>query len=95
MRIAIDGAGRIVVPKAVRGRLGFFGPAELELLESEGQLVLRLPPSDVAIAEEGGPLIESRSAGASQPTSRLPVHVLRKVRAWCSQSPQRPLRTAR
>ena len=60
MRVTIDGAGRIVVPKPMRDRLGVVGPAELELLESEGQLVLRLPPSNVALVEEGGLLVADR-----------------------------------
>ena len=42
MRVAIDKAGRIVVPKSIRDRLGFKPEMELEVVEqSEGVLLKR------------------------------------------------------
>lgn len=60
MRVAIDGAGRLVVPKSVRDRLGVVGPAELELVEGDGQLVLRALPGEVGILERDGLLVAER-----------------------------------
>jgi len=60
MRVTIDGAGRIVIPKSMRDRLGVVGPAELELVEGEGHLVVRVPPSEVTLREEGELLVAER-----------------------------------
>jgi AbrB family looped-hinge helix DNA binding protein len=43
MRVAIDGVGRIVIPKPMRDALGVDGPTELELTERDGALELTVP----------------------------------------------------
>jgi AbrB family looped-hinge helix DNA binding protein len=43
MRVAIDGVGRIVIPKPTRDALGIDGPTELELTERDGCLELSVP----------------------------------------------------
>jgi AbrB family looped-hinge helix DNA binding protein len=43
MRVAIDGVGRIVIPKPMRDALGIDGPTELELTEADGKLELTVP----------------------------------------------------
>jgi AbrB family looped-hinge helix DNA binding protein len=43
MRVAIDGVGRIVIPKPMRDLLGIDGPTELELTERDGALELTVP----------------------------------------------------
>jgi len=60
MRVGIDGSGRIVVPKRLRERLGVVGPAELELEEGDGQLVLRPLAGDVELVERDGVLVADR-----------------------------------
>jgi AbrB family looped-hinge helix DNA binding protein len=50
MRIAIDAAGRLVVPKALRDELGIRGPTELEAEARDG--VIELAVSDVAARVE-------------------------------------------
>lgn len=65
MRVAIDGAGRIVVPKACRDRLGLVGPAELELEAGDGQIVLRAVPSEVTLIERDGHLVAERGEGVA------------------------------
>ncbi len=60
MRVAIDGSGRIVVPKPMRERLGVTGPAELELVEGDGQLMLRPLPGEVRLVERDGVLVAER-----------------------------------
>jgi len=56
----MDGSGRIVVPKPMRDRLGVRGPAELELVEGDGHLVLRPLSGEVALVERGGVLVAER-----------------------------------
>ncbi len=43
MRVAIDGVGRVVIPKPMRDVLGIDGPTELELTERDGALELTVP----------------------------------------------------
>jgi|tagenome__1003787_1003787.scaffolds.fasta_scaffold20473294_3 AbrB family looped-hinge helix DNA binding protein len=43
MRATIDGAGRLVVPKALRDELGFAAGTELELAAVNGALEVRVP----------------------------------------------------
>jgi len=43
MRTTIDGAGRIVVPKALREQLGFTSGTELDVEAIDGRLEIRLP----------------------------------------------------
>lgn len=65
MRVTIDDAGRIVVPKAMRDRLGVGGRSELELEEGNDHLVLRAVPSEVALVEEDGHLVAQRGPDAA------------------------------
>jgi AbrB family looped-hinge helix DNA binding protein len=52
MRVTIDGAGRLVVPKPLREELGFGAGTELELAAVDGRLEV-VVPSRVSV--EQGP----------------------------------------
>lgn len=43
MRVGIDSAGRVVIPKPLRDELGIDGPGELELTARDGHLELDVP----------------------------------------------------
>jgi AbrB family looped-hinge helix DNA binding protein len=43
MRVAIDRAGRMVVPKALRDEVGIHGPTEVEVEEHNGDLTVSVP----------------------------------------------------
>ena len=43
MRVTIDAAGRLVVPKRLREQLGFAAGAELELTAVDGHLEIGIP----------------------------------------------------
>jgi bifunctional DNA-binding transcriptional regulator/antitoxin component of YhaV-PrlF toxin-antitoxin module len=63
MRIAIDAAGRLVVPKALRDELGIRGPTELEGAARDG--IIELTVADVAARVEerdGTPVIVADEA---------------------------------
>jgi AbrB family looped-hinge helix DNA binding protein len=45
MRSTIDSAGRVVVPKAMRDRLGLVGGSELDIVEADG--VIEIKPSPI------------------------------------------------
>lgn len=54
MRVAIDGVGRIVIPKPMREELGIDGPSELELTAVDGKLELTVPYIKAHIEERDG-----------------------------------------
>ncbi|HTB69565.1 MAG TPA: hypothetical protein VK707_01110 [Solirubrobacteraceae bacterium] len=54
MRVAIDGVGRIVIPKPMRDELGIDGPTELELTERDGALELTVPYIRAHLEERDG-----------------------------------------
>jgi AbrB family looped-hinge helix DNA binding protein len=53
MRVAIDTAGRMVVPKSLRAELGITGPTEVEVVSADGHLELSVPdvPAHVEIRD--------------------------------------------
>lgn len=50
MLTTIDGAGRIVIPKAIRDRLGLAPGGALELREREGRLEIEPAPTPMKLA---------------------------------------------
>jgi bifunctional DNA-binding transcriptional regulator/antitoxin component of YhaV-PrlF toxin-antitoxin module len=54
MRVAIDNAGRLVVPKALREELGVSGPADLELNAIDGRLELTVADVPARVEEREG-----------------------------------------
>lgn len=55
MRVTIDAAGRIVVPKRLREELGFAPGTELELEERDGRLEVSIPSQVTVEYDEHGP----------------------------------------
>ena len=43
MKVAIDNAGRLVLPKVLRTELGISGPTEVEVIAAEGFSSFRYP----------------------------------------------------
>jgi len=65
MRSTIDSAGRIVVPKAMRERLGLVGGREVDIREREGRLEIEPAPVEMKLVRRGRRL-------AAVPSRRLP-----------------------
>lgn len=80
MRASIDGAGRVVVPKAIRDRLRLRGGETLEVEERDGVIELRPAPTDVRlVATPQGPVAEP-VADVPPLTDELVRDVLEQVR---------------
>ncbi|MGH3458488.1 AbrB/MazE/SpoVT family DNA-binding domain-containing protein [Aeromicrobium sp.] len=54
MRITIDGAGRIVVPKAVRDAMGLEAGREIDMVFTDGRIEIEVAPARVKIEEHDG-----------------------------------------
>lgn len=59
MNVSIDNAGRIVLPKPIRERLGLEGGDELELEETAEGVVLRVAGREPALREKEGLLVHT------------------------------------
>lgn len=65
MRSTIDMAGRIVVPKAMRERLGLVGGRAVDIRERDGRLEIEPVPVEMKLVRRGRGLV-------AVPTRKLP-----------------------
>lgn len=63
MRTTIDGAGRIVVPKAIRDRLLLRGGEELDIEEAAGRIEISRVPREVGLVQTRHGLLAADPAG--------------------------------
>ena len=54
MRTTIDSAGRIVIPRELRNRVGFSGGQEVEILEREGRIEIEPAPTPMSLQTRKG-----------------------------------------
>lgn len=74
MKTAIDRAGRVVIPKALRDQLGLAPGRELDVSARDGALVIEPAPTPVALVRRGGRL-------TAKPRKPLPKLTQDQVRA--------------
>lgn len=74
MRTAIDRAGRVIVPKALRDELGLQPGRALEISARDGALVIEPVPTVVSLVRRGKTVV-------AKPKSRLPALTQAEVRA--------------
>ena len=73
MRITIDPAGRIVVPKPIREQLGLTGGQELEIAVRDGRIELEVAPTPMRLERRGAGVV-------AVPERELPVLTADAVR---------------
>lgn len=74
MKTAIDAAGRVIVPKALRDELGLAPGRELEIRARDGVLVIEPVPTPVTLVRRGKRLV-------AKPKTDLPKLTQDEVRA--------------
>lgn len=52
MRSTIDSAGRVVIPKALRQRLGLTGGETIEVRERDGRIEIEPAPTEMSLVKE-------------------------------------------
>jgi AbrB family looped-hinge helix DNA binding protein len=57
MKATIDPAGRLVIPKRIRDRLGLRGDEQVEITERDGRIEIELAPTDVELVRDGSVLV--------------------------------------
>ncbi len=57
MRTTIDSAGRLVIPKRIRDRLGLRGNEQVEITERDGRSEIEPAPTEVELVREGSVLV--------------------------------------
>jgi AbrB family looped-hinge helix DNA binding protein len=73
MKVALDAAGRIVVPKSLRQALGLKPGQVLEIRASDGRLELEIAPTPMRLEKRGKGVI-------AVPEAELPVLTAEQVR---------------
>ena len=54
LKVSIDAAGRMVVPKSLRAELGITGPTEVEVISGDGHLELSIPDTPAHVEMQDG-----------------------------------------
>lgn len=57
MRTTIDPAGRLVIPKRLRDRLGLRGNEQVEITERDGRIEIEPASTEVELVREGSVLV--------------------------------------
>jgi AbrB family looped-hinge helix DNA binding protein len=80
MRVAIDGVGRMVIPKPMREKLGITGPTELELTAADGHIELTVPDVEAHIEERDGFAVIVRDQPGPPVTTEMTLEAIERSR---------------
>ena len=57
MKSAIDSAGRVVIPKALRERAGLGSPRDIEITERDGKIEIEAVPTPMSLVKRRGRVV--------------------------------------
>lgn len=75
MKTTIDAAGRLVIPKSIRDRLGLRGNEQVEIVERDGRIEIEPAAVDVELVPAGEVLV----AVPQQPLPPLTDDIVREA----------------
>lgn len=77
----VDDKGRIVLPKAVRERLGITPGTEVEVRTDDGKAIVEPEDDPERIIEQMGRLIDSAAEGRERPATGNDLHPIARKHA--------------
>lgn len=80
MRTTIDPAGRLVIPKRIRDRLGLRGNEQVEITERDGRIEIEPAPTEVELVREGSVLVARPDRALPPLTDEIVRETLDRVR---------------
>lgn len=80
MRITIDSAGRVVIPKSIRDELGLRGGEELEIVERDGRIEIEPVPTPMRLVRKGAVLVAECEDAVPALTDEIVRDTLEKTR---------------
>jgi len=80
MRTTIDPAGRLVIPKRIRDRLGLRGNEQVEITERDGRIEIEPAPTEVDLVREGSVLVARPDRALPPLTDDIVRETLDRVR---------------
>jgi AbrB family looped-hinge helix DNA binding protein len=80
MRTTIDAAGRLVIPKRIRDRLGLRGNEQVEITERDGRIEIEPAPTGVELVRKGSVLVARPESPLPPLTDEMVRETLDRVR---------------
>ena len=80
MKITIDKAGRVVIPKAYRSRFHFDPGTRIELIAESDSLKLRLPETEATFRDKDGVLVQCADQSSTVDATAM-MNRLREARS--------------
>jgi len=80
MKTTIDQAGRLVIPKRIRDRLGLRGNDQVEITERDGRIEIEPAFTDVELVREGSVLVARPARELPPLTDEIVRETLDQVR---------------
>jgi AbrB family looped-hinge helix DNA binding protein len=80
MKVALDAAGRLVVPKALRQALGLKPGQALEIRAADGRLEIEIAPTPMRLKKRGKGVVAVPEAGLPALTPEHVRDTLERVR---------------